>query len=123
MFPLWKDRESNLVKLSFQDHYKAHYLLWKIYDNYEMASAFKLMNNILKNNSFSKEIKLGKRIYCFEQDKTYNSIVEAERDNKLKAGSRITEALKDWTKTSAGFHWCLTENKKEAVSFWNKEKK
>lgn len=28
------------------------------YDNYEMASAFKLMNNILKNNSFSREKSL-----------------------------------------------------------------
>ena len=34
----------------------------------------------------------------------------------------FSEALKDWTKTSAGFHWCLTENKEEAVNFWNKEK-
>ena len=59
------------------------------------------MNNILKNNSFSKEFKL--EYIVLKEKKVYNSIVEAEKDNKLKTGSRITEVLKDW--------WCLFENK------------
>ena len=70
------------------------------------------MNNILKNNSFSKEFKL--KYIVLKEKKVYNSIAEAEKDNKLKTGSRITEVLKD--------QWCLTENKEEVVNFWNKEK-
>lgn len=43
MFPKWKNKKSNLIKLSYEDHYRAHYLLYKIYNNYEMAVAFFLM--------------------------------------------------------------------------------
>ncbi len=52
------DTEDNLVKLTAREHYIAHWLLAKIYENvdenaakYKMASAFNIMHNISESNS------------------------------------------------------------------------
>ena len=87
MFPKWKKRKSNIVKLSYEDHFKAHYLLYKIYDNYEMTIALFLMLKITeKDNNLKlyKEIKEKqirksfKAIYCVEDDRIFDSILEAQ---------------------------------------------
>lgn len=122
MFPLWKDRKSNLVKLSYEDHYKAHYLLYKIYDNKEMAMALSFMINTTGkqyNPELYKELnsKQNKKIYCFELNKIYSSISEARMEHK-KIVSNFSEACKNWKKTVNGFHWCYLEDKDKAVEFW-----
>ena len=38
--------KSNIVNLTPKEHFVAHHLLWKIYQNSEMALAFKLMVNM-----------------------------------------------------------------------------
>lgn len=38
-----KDDEDNLVLLTFREHFLAHYLLYKIYNNKQMISAYYIM--------------------------------------------------------------------------------
>ena len=45
MFKKWKYRKRNLVLLTPEEHYFAHYLLYLIYNNREMANAFWFMLN------------------------------------------------------------------------------
>jgi hypothetical protein len=40
MFPELIDEPTNLILLTAREHYLAHYLLWKIYDNMQMSFAF-----------------------------------------------------------------------------------
>lgn len=123
IFPLWKNRESNLIKLSFEEHYKAHFFLYKIYKNKEMALAFKFMLDITGkkyNPSLYNEIKkqaVGRQIYCYELNKQYNSIIEAVNKNGGSPSS-IRASCKDWRYKSAGFHWCYLEDKDKAIKFW-----
>lgn len=51
------DNESNLVKLTYKEHYMAHYLLIKIYpENYKMYYAFLCM---LRNSSGKRKFTAG----------------------------------------------------------------
>ena len=123
MFPLWKDKEANLIKLSYTDHYKAHYLLYKIYKNKEMALAFKFMlglTNKKYNPELYDEIKkqlIGRQIYCYELDKQYDFIVKAVKEVGGSPSS-IRKACKDWRYKSANFHWCYLEDKDKAINYW-----
>lgn len=122
MFPNWKNKEINLIKLSIEDHYRAHYLLYKIYNNKEMAQAFLLMLKITGkkyNPELYKEIKNNfnnsVKIYCYELNKTFESLVKARTELGI---SSFHNSLKDWTKTTCSKHWCYLEDKEEAVKFW-----
>ena len=125
LFPLWKNKKSNLIRLSFEEHYKAHYLLYKIYNNYEMTLAFKFMLDITGkeyNPSLYNEIKQkinGRKIYCYELSKEYNSIVEAMKENNITGNSSIRQACSDWRYKSANYHWCYLEDKKQAIKYWS----
>jgi len=68
------DDEENLVLLSYREHYLAHYLLWKIYNNKEMLFAFWLMNNT-KNKI---EFKINSKLY----EKLKNGFIE-QQEKKL----------------------------------------
>ena len=46
MFPLWKNRQSNLVLLTPREHLFAHKLLFKIYKNSQMACALMFMQRV-----------------------------------------------------------------------------
>ena len=122
IFPNWKDRESNLIKLSFEDHYKAHYLLYKIYDNYEMAMAFFLMFEKTNRrydsklydefrNKLSKQS--GKKVYCFERDKIFDSMAEGARFVNLKNATYTSTICnnKKFNSTAGDCHWCYLEDK------------
>ena len=49
LFPLWKNKKENIVKLTLKEHKFVHKLLYKIYPCYEMYLAMKLMET--KNRS------------------------------------------------------------------------
>ena len=51
------DDKSNLVVLTNKEHFVAHHLLWKIYQNNKMTCAFMLM---IRTNSYNK---INARIY------------------------------------------------------------
>ena len=46
MFPLWKNRKSNLVLLTPREHLFVHKLLFKIYKNSQMACALMFMQRV-----------------------------------------------------------------------------
>ena len=132
IFPLWKSKKSNLIKLSLEDHYKAHYLLYKIYDSIQMTYSLKQflnMTNKQYNPSLYKETKekiidkLGKKVYCFEENKIYNSCEEAGLLNGLKSGSSIVQVCKhklfDKTRGNNKYHFCYLEDKEKALEFWS----
>ena len=88
MFKKWKYKKRNLVLLTPEEHYFAHYLLYLIYNNREMANAFWFMlnsTNFKYNEDLYKEVRLkarnigngAKKIYCLELDKEFVSIKNA----------------------------------------------
>ena len=61
MFKKWKYKKRNLVLLTPEEHYFAHYLLYLIYNNREMANAFWFMlnsTNFKYNEDLYKEVRL-----------------------------------------------------------------
>lgn len=128
MFPKWKNRKTNLVKLSIEDHYRAHYLLYKIYNNYEMTAAFFFMlktTNWKYNPQLYSEVKqkyiyyLNKSVYCYELNKDFVSISKAaESINKAITGLSNICRNKSFDKTIGGYHWCFLNNKEEAIKYW-----
>ena len=66
------------------------------YDNYEKWQVLlNLWIIFLKIILFLRNLNYVKKYIVLKEKKVYNSIAEAEKDNKLKTGSRITEVLKD----------------------------
>ena len=112
-----------MVRLSFEDHYRAHFLLYKIYNNTQMATAFYLMlekTDKVYNPKLYKEVRekhfsnISKQVYCYELDKTYSSIREAALRSGLKKGTAISYICKNkkMDSISGGYHWCYLEDKK-----------
>lgn len=133
LFPLWRNKKSNLIKLSLEDHYKAHYLLYKIYDNYEMTFAFKQMleytgkeYNPSLYKTLREEIILakGRKVYCLEKNKEYDSILECCKENNLTYNYGVTKICtkKLWTESVKGLHFCDLKDKNKALEFWKKNK-
>lgn len=130
MFPELEFEENNLVKLTFEDHYRAHYLLYKIYNNQQMINAFFLMlngTNRKYNPELFEKIKQkivlnsGRKVYCLEDNKEYISLIEAAKENNLKSSTRILNACNNFLRTSAGKHWCYLEDKEKAMEIWNEQ--
>lgn len=62
MFPLWKNRKTNLIALTAREHFFCHQLLWKIYKNHSMICAlYHLINRI--NYKENTKIKISSREY------------------------------------------------------------
>ena len=133
LFPNWADRKSNIIKLTPEEHYKAHYLLYKIYNNYETTMAFFLMLKLTDEKynpqlyeEMRKKIiyKNGKRIYCYEKDKIYNTIAEAAKDNNLKSSANISIicSKNKIFNTANGFHFCYEESKEKNKIIWKELK-
>lgn len=82
LFPLWKDKKSNLVALTCREHFLCHELLVKIYPNSgEMKHSLWLMANTRKNiNSRSYEFAKKQMLKRFE-DPEYRKI----HGEKIKA--------------------------------------
>ena len=91
MFKKWRYKKRNLVLLTPEEHYFAHYLLYLIYNNREMANAFWFMlnsTNFEYNEELYKEVRLkarnigngAKKIYCLELDKEFDSIKNASME-------------------------------------------
>ena len=127
MFPKWINKESNLVNLSAVDHYRAHYLLYRIYDNEEMTQTFLMMynqtNKIYDPEEYERartRLKFLKAdaVYCYELNKIFSSKKEAEKFIGIKGGSTLRKSVKDWNKTTGEYHWCLIEDKDKAIKFW-----
>lgn len=137
------NKEENLVLLTPEEHFKAHYLLWKFSNTKEMQDALWLMVIMSKNGKEKltpkeyaklrieagnkikkvKEKKEGnkRKVYCLELDKEFNSLVEATIfvTGDKKHSNYISEVCNK--KISACFewkeglryHWCWLEEKED----------
>ena len=141
MFKKWKYRKRNLVLLTPEEHYFAHYLLYLIYNNREMANAFWFMlnsTNFEYNEELYKEVRLkarnigngAKKVYCLELDKEFVSIKNASMETfgKNRTGD-ISSCCRGKINTCGEIdingiltrlHWCYLEDKEKFLL--NKEK-
>ena len=72
IFPVWKDRKTNLVALTAREHFFCHQLLTKIYDQVELKRALYLMYYRLRKPINSREFeKLRiKNIKCLQLERS-----------------------------------------------------
>jgi hypothetical protein len=68
---------SNLIYLTAREHFIAHWLLWRIYENKEMAFAFYAITHMGKNHTITssrvyEESKLARRQFIIENNKKYH---------------------------------------------------
>lgn len=126
--------KSNLVLLTPEEHYIAHYYLWKFTNTPQMANAFWFMcihngTNISKDE-FSKLRKQAslisaknheKAVYCLELDKYFNSCKEAclevtgDTKHSSYIGTVCNKKIKACFKWKDGlrYHWCWANEAKE----------
>ena len=89
--PLADKFEGNLIKLSIYNHIKAHYFLWKIFNNIDSKIAFQKMSGRYKNINNVTEEELEEISLLQENCAKEN---QTEEDVKL--------AIKEWSKTEKG---------------------
>jgi hypothetical protein len=82
---------SNLIFLTAREHFLAHWLLWKIHRNREMATAFFTMCFLRSSNQ--DRIKIGSRIY--EEAKEARHAVGMSESSKRKCrDSRVPHEIR-----------------------------
>jgi hypothetical protein len=77
----------NLVYLSTEQHYEAHYLLWKAYENQQMSCAFHLMTT---NKSDRRQLSVDEFVklredYRLSKKEYWKSLSEDKREHHRKA--------------------------------------
>ena len=94
------DEDSNLIRLTPREHFIAHWLLWRIHKNKEMAFAFYAMVNMAKNQNIKssriyEEAKIARRGFIIENNKKYH------KGKKLseKERKRTSDLFKSLVKT------------------------
>jgi len=128
------DDKSNLVKLTPEEHYDAHYYLWKFTNTPQMAWAFWLFNNFkgrkisreeygeLRRQAAKASAELQKKpVYCLELDKVFPSMQEAaiavgaRKDHSSYIGevcNKKHKACFEW-KNGLRYHWCWPKDIEE----------
>jgi hypothetical protein len=90
------DDNSNIVLLTAREHYLAHYLLWKIYNNKEMSNAFLLMNNRNKKTILNSKMY---EILKKEHSKNISTVFsKANKINKIGNKNFLGKKHSDETK-------------------------
>lgn len=89
--PLANEIKENLIKLSIYNHIKAHYFLWKIYNNIDSKVAFQKMcgQHRYINNITEKEL-----------DEI--SILQENCAKENQTEEDVKRAIKEWNKTEKG---------------------
>lgn len=111
------DNKENLIYLTAREHFIAHWLLWRIYQNKEMAFAFFSMVYMNKNHKINssriyEECKLARRNFIIEMNKKIHKGKKLSKNqiesislrfkNKPKTSEhrkKISESLKNKHKT------------------------
>lgn len=131
------DAESNLILLTYREHYLAHYLLWKIYKNKEMMYSFWLMNNVRNKIKFKINSRVyenlkeefierqKKKVVCLETAEIFSSLKEAAKKNGLKDSWSIRIAVNNKKRIANGYHWDEYKEKVDYTKnkFYGKERK
>lgn len=125
--------KQNLVNLTPEEHYLAHYLLWKFTKTKEMTMAFWRMtitgNKVLSKEEYGElrrqaaEInsKKSRQVYCLELDKTFVSAKQAsiqvtgteKNHNQIRAVCNNKIKAYFYYNDTMRYHWCWEENKEE----------
>lgn len=85
------DDESNIVYLTAREHFLAHWMLWKIYRNKQMAFAFYSMQKF-KNNTQDRKIFSS---IAYEEAKIARSFFISENNRKTKTGHVKSEETRE----------------------------
>jgi len=121
----------NLIKLSIYNHIKAHYFLWKIFDDWDSRHAIQQMCGLkIYINDLSEdelnEIALMKE-ECAKKNKTKEEKLEDSRNYKRKHKDRIKETKRKYEKENKDkkSKWGATYRKKHAkkITKYKKENK
>jgi len=96
------DKEANLVKLTFREHYLAHYLLWKFTTgeaHKKMARAFFVMSQngkILSPECYEKlRAEICKKVICLQTLQVFSSVNETIYWLKNKTNKQLTTIKKN----------------------------
>lgn len=131
------DDKDNLALLTVEEHFRAHYLLWKMTDTPEMTSAFWCMLNTTKGDKITPELFAETReayyskrkntrtrpVYCLELDKVFSSQkdacraigVPAEKSCQISAACAKGHPCFIW-KDKLRYHWCWVEGISEMTA-------
>ncbi len=93
------DSKDNIVSLTAREHFVAHWLLWRIHRNKEMACAFSMMANSKNNESYfsSKGYEIARKAFIKTQigskhtEQTRRKISLAHKGKKQKRHSEETK--------------------------------
>lgn len=140
------DNVNNLINLTAREHFIAHWLLWRIYQNKEMAFAFHSLihmgkNQIIKSSRVYEESKIAKRQFIIENNKIYHkgkklskkqidgiskmfkNLIRSEShceniSNSLKNKVKTKEHKENLSKSLKNYDWSnhIDRNKKISIS-------
>lgn len=96
------NEKSNIVSLTAREHFLAHWLLWRIHGNKEMAFAFYAMVNMGKNQKIKsgriyEEAKLARRDFIISNNKKHHKGKKISEENKKK----MSDFFKNMERTEA----------------------
>lgn len=103
------NNKSNLVVLTNKEHFVAHHLLWKIYQNAEMTHAFMLMSTTMG-------YKISAKIYAILVEQHGEYLSEQMKGNTIWVGRKHSQQTKEkmsknnWMKTDDGKKWFSENN-------------
>lgn len=92
IFPLWKDRKSNLVTLTYEEHLQAHKLLCDIFPCKAMFMAYGYMQNQPSQLTLSEATKMLWRIPEYRQKVVDGNFKFWHDEENLKKHSEIVKA-------------------------------
>lgn len=108
MFPLWENRESNKVSLTYDEHVEAHRLLVEIYKNDKMLNAYKYMTKQLPHELMSKVAK-----ERWKNEKYREKVVSS---NKKTYSDKTSKGYNNWKKGIERFEEKRVNSLKKKIS-------
>lgn len=111
------DTKDNLVKLSARQHFIAHWMLWKTYDNKPMHDAFWLMCN-MKSGNQERYYKITSNVYANLKQQRSVLVSEQMRTNNpstredVKEMRRIAAKGNTWGRANKGMVFTEEHRKK-----------
>jgi hypothetical protein len=96
------NEKENIIRLTAREHFLAHWLLWRIHKNKEMAFAFYSMvkmgkNQTIKSGRIYEEAKMARREFIIENNKKYHKgkKLTPEHLEKISMISKTMERTKE----------------------------
>lgn len=114
---------SNLIRLTAREHFIAHWLLWRIHQNAEMAFAFYCLTNMSKNQKVKssrvyEESKLARRPFIVENNKKHHKGKKLSKEHI----ENIREVFKNLIRTESHRHNISESLKNKPKSDTHKQK-